>query len=76
MGVGLSNTLQRPNPIPMRLAPTILRATSTLLRPCTTSSLNTFFRWTTGYGEDYDYDSIMHYSARAFVKDRTSKHLF
>ena len=29
--------------------------------------------WTTAYGEDYDYESIMHYSARAFVKDRKSK---
>ena len=27
------------------------------------------FRWTTGFGEPYDYDSIMHYSSRAFSKD-------
>ncbi len=25
-------------------------------------------RWTTAYGEDYDYSSILHYSARAFSK--------
>jgi len=31
------------------------------------------YRWTTGYGEKYDYDSIMHYSSRAFVKDYTDK---
>ncbi|QQP34617.1 Metalloendopeptidase, partial [Caligus rogercresseyi] len=24
---------------------------------------------TTAYGEEYDYDSIMHYSSRAFSKD-------
>lgn len=27
------------------------------------------YRWTTAYGEKYDYDSIMHYSANAFSKD-------
>ena len=32
--------------------------------------LKTFsFRWTTGFGEPYDYNSIMHYSSRAFSKD-------
>jgi hypothetical protein len=30
-----------------------------------------FFRWTTGYGEKYDYDSIMHYSKTAFSKTET-----
>ena len=30
-------------------------------------------RWTTGYGEEYDYRSIMHYSSRAFVKDIKSR---
>ena len=30
----------------------------------------TTYRWTVGYGEKYDYDSIMHYSSRAFVKVR------
>ena len=28
-----------------------------------------FDRWTTAYGEGYDYNSIMHYSARAFSKE-------
>ena len=28
-----------------------------------------YFRWTTGFGEAYDYDSIMHYSSKAFAKD-------
>ena len=28
-------------------------------------------RWTTGYGEKYDYDSIMHYSKLAFSKSTT-----
>jgi len=27
------------------------------------------YRWTTGFGEHYDYDSIMHYSSKAFSKD-------
>ena len=27
------------------------------------------FRWTTGFGEPYDYNSIMHYSSKAFSKD-------
>jgi len=31
------------------------------------------YRWTTGYGEKYDYESIMHYSSRAFVKDYNDK---
>ena len=26
------------------------------------------YRWTVGYGETYDYQSIMHYSSRAFVR--------
>ena len=26
-------------------------------------------RWTTAFGEGYDYDSIMHYSSKAFSKD-------
>ena len=26
------------------------------------------YRWTVGYGESYDYQSIMHYSSRAFVR--------
>lgn len=28
-----------------------------------------FIRWTTGFGEEYDYSSIMHYSSAAFSKD-------
>ena len=28
-------------------------------------------RWTTGYGEKYDYDSIMHYSKTAFSKSES-----
>ena len=35
--------------------------------------LESLFRWTTGYGEKYDYYSIMHYGSRAFVKDRNNK---
>lgn len=31
------------------------------------------YRWTTGYGEKYDYESIMHYSSRAFVRDYDDK---
>ena len=27
-------------------------------------------RWTTGYGEPYDYNSIMHYSATAFSRTK------
>ena len=27
------------------------------------------YRWTTGFGEPYDYNSIMHYSSKAFSKD-------
>ena len=30
------------------------------------------YRWTTGFGEHYDYDSIMHYSSKAFSKDPES----
>merc|ERR1712048_264863 len=30
------------------------------------------YRWTTGYGEPYDFDSIMHYSSRAFIKGMRS----
>ena len=30
------------------------------------------YRWTVGYGEKYDYESIMHYSSRAFVRVRYS----
>ncbi len=26
-------------------------------------------RWTTAYGESYDYESIMHYSANAFSRN-------
>ena len=33
----------------------------------------TTYRWTVGYGEEYDYNSIMHYSSRAFVKDYSDK---
>lgn len=33
------------------------------------------YRWTTGYGEKYDYESIMHYSSRAFVKDYNDKNM-
>ncbi len=35
-----------------------------------TASLFFFFstRWTSAYGEEYDYSSIMHYSSRAFSK--------
>jgi len=33
----------------------------------------TTYRWTVGYGEKYDYESIMHYSSRAFVRDYTDK---
>ena len=33
------------------------------------------YRWTTGYGEEYDYESIMHYSSRAFVKDHSNKQM-
>ena len=33
------------------------------------------YRWTTGYGETYDYDSIMHYSSRAFIKDYGNKEM-
>ena len=33
------------------------------------------YRWTTGYGETYDYDSIMHYSSRAFIKDYGDKQM-
>ena len=31
------------------------------------------YRWTVGYGETYDYQSIMHYSSRAFVRDYNDK---
>jgi len=31
------------------------------------------YRWTVGYGENYDYESIMHYSSRAFVRDYNDK---
>jgi len=33
------------------------------------------YRWTTGYGETYDYESIMHYSSRAFIKDYANKEM-
>jgi hypothetical protein len=33
--------------------------------------LTAWHRWTTGYGEKYDYDSIMHYSKLAFSKSTT-----
>ena len=35
----------------------------------------TTYRWTVGYGEKYDYDSIMHYSSRAFVRDYNDKNM-
>ena len=37
--------------------------------------MNFNFRWTTGYGEEYDYKSIMHYSSRAFVKNKEGNSL-
>ena len=33
------------------------------------TSILCFHRWTTAYGESYDYDSIMHYSDKAFSKN-------
>jgi len=36
-----------------------------------TATCDVFCRWTTGYGEKYDYDSIMHYSKTAFSKSTT-----
>ena len=35
----------------------------------------TTYRWTVGYGEEYDYESIMHYSSRAFVRDYSDKNM-
>ena len=33
------------------------------------------FRWTTGYGEKYDYSSIMHYPSFAFSKNKSDPYM-
>ena len=47
---------------------------SNIQHPASTAERNVFVfgRYSSGYGEEYDYNSILHYSATAFSKDNES----